>query len=230
MQTPYLPKSVFGDDFQFVYEPAEDTFLLLDALEDDLTTLKKTVNICLECGSGSGTVVTALSMALDQDKTFNRLYIATDINPKACLTTKKCAFYHGQSNIQIVQTDLAESLVDRLKGSVDLMIFNPPYVPTDDNDSIADSKLIQYSWAGGQIGRDSTDQFLKIYVTQMLRKPSGLAYLIALHQNNIDELKDYLKDDHGIYGEVVLERQAGSEKLYVIKYRYQLFNESSISR
>ncbi|KAJ1719306.1 S-adenosylmethionine-dependent methyltransferase, partial [Coemansia erecta] len=43
--------------FASVYEPAEDTYLLLDALENDLARLHaRRPTICVEIGSGSGCV------------------------------------------------------------------------------------------------------------------------------------------------------------------------------
>ena len=40
MDTPLFPLALFEDDFANVYEPAEDTFLLMDVLEQDLDQLK----------------------------------------------------------------------------------------------------------------------------------------------------------------------------------------------
>jgi release factor glutamine methyltransferase len=227
MQTPYLPKAIFGDDFDNVYEPAEDTFLLLDALERDLELLKEDAQVCLECGSGSGTIITALSIAFKQEATTsqealkNRLLFATDINPSACRTTRKCASYHKQlHNIEVIRTNLAESLVDRLEHSVDLLLFNPPYVPTDQNETIQGGEQLQRSWAGGKDGREVLDVFLHKYVPRLLCRPNGVAYIVALSENNISELCDTLLDEHKLAGNVVLKRQAGPELLHVIRYQW----------
>lgn len=56
---------------------------------------------------------------------------ATDINERATTTAEKCAFHNNVPNaLYLVRTDLASALEDRLAGQVDILIFNPPYVPT----------------------------------------------------------------------------------------------------
>lgn len=219
METPYLPQAFFANDFKRVYEPAEDTFLLLDALEKDLPDLRKHASICIECGSGSGTVITALSKTLADPG--SRLMLATDISIEACKTTRKCAVHHGQRHIQIVRTDLAGSLVDRLSNQVDLLIFNPPYVPTNIGETKTEAKnQIQLSWAGGEGGRQIIDRFLIDFVPRLVSKPHGAAYVVALEENNIEELLDLLVPDFSIKGTIVAQRRAGSESLYIIKYTH----------
>lgn len=212
-----MPRSIFEDDFEHVYEPAEDTFLLLDALEKDLESLKKNAIVCLECGSGSGTVITALSKSLIEES-IDRVMLATDINMRACETSRKCARHHGQNHVQFIGTDLAAALADRLENSVDLLIFNPPYVPTSEDEIQSGSdRPIYLSWAGGQSGRALTDRFLEDYVPRLLSKPNGAAYLVAIDQNDIDHLLTALSQ-HEIRGTVAIQRRAGSENLSVIKY------------
>lgn len=217
METLPFPRSVFGD-FEDVYSPAEDTFLLLDALELDLAHLRSHVTIGLECGSGSGAVITALSKALG---TGNRLLIATDINFAACSLTKKCALYNRQSRIETLQANLGQPFHHRLENQVDLLVFNPPYVPTD-SDELRDDhhNKINLSWAGGQDGRVVIDNFLMQNVPQLLSKPNGVAYLVALDRNNINQLTNCLSDIWRIKGTVVIQRRAGTESLHVIKYSW----------
>lgn len=67
-----------------MYEPSEDTFLLLDALEKDLKNIVASKPaVILEIGSGSGVVVAAVASVVKHCH-----YIAVDINSKACCVTK----------------------------------------------------------------------------------------------------------------------------------------------
>lgn len=64
-------------------------------------------------------------------------YSATDINASALECTRKCAQVNIGSDFdqfQLVQTDLAGSLAHRLGRQVDVLVFNPPYVPTNDEE------------------------------------------------------------------------------------------------
>ncbi|XP_074889977.1 methyltransferase HEMK2 isoform X3 [Buteo buteo] len=91
--------------FRDVYEPAEDTFLLLDALERDAARLRQArVEICLEIGSGSGVVSTFLASSIIGS---SALYICTDINPMAAYCTLETALLNNV-HLQPVITDLVE--------------------------------------------------------------------------------------------------------------------------
>lgn len=56
--TPIVPFSAAEEDV--VYEPAEDTYLMLDSLEHDSAQLGA-AQVCLEVGCGSGVSLTFLA-------------------------------------------------------------------------------------------------------------------------------------------------------------------------
>lgn len=84
----------------------------------------------LEIGPGSG-VVTAFIQQLLPNQKF--LSLAIDLNPYAARCARKTAEMNGVSErVEVIQGDLVESIEKRLEGAVDLLVFNPPYVPTEE--------------------------------------------------------------------------------------------------
>ncbi|VDL74408.1 unnamed protein product [Nippostrongylus brasiliensis] len=189
---------------QSVYEPSEDTFLLLDAIEKDIEKLRdSSPEIVLEIGCGSGVVSVFLNKALGGGVTS----LATDYNPDAL----DCTLETGRLNdvkIEVVRTDLDNGL-SHLENKVDVLLFNPPYVPTKEKPK----DNAERCWAGGPTGRDAVDRLLP-RVSQLL-SCKGVFYLVALHSNNVPQL---LTACPGMNGSVTMERRCGIEHLYIIKY------------
>ena len=190
------------------YPPSEDSYLLLDSIEKDFSRIHQSDPlVCLEVGCGSGIVSSFLARNLGP----GRLYLATDINPHACLATKHTSQFN-QCSLQIVNTDLLAGL--NLKKSVDLLVFNPPYVVTSEGE--VGGRGIEASWAGGTNGRTVTDRLVAQIPT--LLSANGLFYLLLIKQNKPEEVTSYLKG-FGVSGELVMERRAANEHLMV--YRFQ---------
>ncbi|XP_066447661.1 methyltransferase N6AMT1 [Eleutherodactylus coqui] len=194
--------------FSEVYDPAEDTFLLIDALEKEAAELLSRVEICLEIGCGSG-VVSAFVAALIGPKAW---YLCTDINPTAALCTTETAETNSV-RIDPVITDLVSGLLPRLQGQVDLLLFNPPYVVTPSEE--VGSNGIEAAWAGGKNGREVIDRFLP--VVPKLLSSKGLLYLLVLKENNPDDIMTKM-NSYGLQGSKVLVRQAGREHLTILKF------------
>ena len=78
--------------------------------------------------------------------------------------------------LQVVLSPLSTSLhyplLPRLKDRADILIFNPPYVPTDDHDS--SDVGISAAWAGGMIGMTTTKLVLEAVPVSAIRLPRSV--------------------------------------------------------
>lgn len=214
MDTPLL-NHLTRDDYNHVYEPAEDSFLMLDALENDLDDLRRrNPLICVELGSGSGINITALSKALPDS-----FCIAIDINPYACRATKRTATANSTS-LDVINMDLLNSLKP---GTIDLLIFNPPYVPTDSlgdeqafhEASQLNGELIK-SWSGGPSGCDVIYRLIDVVYDKLAR--GSIFYLLLLKENNPEGIRERLIELK-FTAEVVKQRKIRGEHLFIMKIR-----------
>ncbi|KAI8060098.1 S-adenosyl-L-methionine-dependent methyltransferase [Gongronella butleri] len=197
------------DDFDHIYEPAEDTFLLLDALEEDAAALKAMGPcLCLEIGSGSGCVTTFLAKIMGSQAVF----LTTDINARACVATQRTVRANQAGNVDSVQTSLVDGLLTRLQHRVDILCFNPPYVVTTSEE--VGSHGIEAAWAGGIDGREVIDQLLPL-VAQLL-SPKGVFYLLLINENRPKEVMAIL-ESHGLVCHLQLDRRAGRERQFIVK-------------
>ena len=64
--------------------------------------------------------------------------------------------------LEPINASFASPLRSRLKNTVDILLFNPPYVPTESEEAYyAQSEMtLPGSWAGGTDGMQVTDLFL----------------------------------------------------------------------
>lgn len=197
------------------YQLVEDTFLLLDGLEQDAQVLRdQKPLICLEVGSGSGCVSAFIASILGPT---NTLYLCTDINDRASSFSYKT----GQRNkvpLDPITCDLAQPLKTRLQHSVDVILFNPPYVPTDTEEALhaQSDASISGSWAGGMDGMEITNRFLDD--VESLMSENGLFYLIVLEENNISEICRRMVRNFNLQSQVIIERRAGREFLKVLRF------------
>ncbi|KAJ1842187.1 HemK methyltransferase member 2 [Coemansia sp. RSA 2703] len=198
--------------FASVYEPAEDTYLLLDALENDRARLHaQRPTICVEIGSGSGCVSAFLGQVLAPH---GSLIISTDINPAATLATQQTTERSsGPAVFTQCRMRFVQALEQRLQGSIDVLVFNPPYVVTPEEEVGGTGEAA--AWAGGCDGRVVVDQLLPH--VSMLLAPGGAFYLVVIEENRPDEIIQ-LMTAQGLDGERVLERRAGRERLSVLRF------------
>jgi methylase of polypeptide subunit release factors len=79
---------------------------------------------------GSGAVTTALA-ALLHSAGQHALMLAIDINRDAAAATRATAAANGAAlPVEVVCGDLCGCVAERLRRGVDVVVCNPPYVPT----------------------------------------------------------------------------------------------------
>ncbi|OQS05041.1 hypothetical protein THRCLA_02773 [Thraustotheca clavata] len=194
-----------------VYEPAEDTYLFLDAIQDEkvyLSTLNP--NIVLELGPGSG-VVGVYTMNLLKSQGIPAILMAIDINQEATACTKKTAQLNNVVNIEIVRMDLLTQL--QLRKQVDVLLFNPPYVPTPSEE--VGSIGIEAAWAGGINGREVIDRLLPI--VKNILSDTGVFYMVIVAENRPKDIARIMSAN-GFNTTVVRSRQAFNERLSILKF------------
>lgn len=199
-------------DFDKVYEPAEDSFLLLDALEQEKDFINSTFKCpaVLEIGTGSGIVAAFMASSIVK----NGYTLASDINPFACSGVLKTASDNKCSaTLDAIQCSLTSAL---RPGSVDILVFNPPYVPSSNVPEYPtdESKLLDLALDGGESGMEVTDQLLD--QLQNILSVNGVAYIIFCASNKPEQVKSKM-ENKGFTMDQVIFRRAGWELLYVFK-------------
>jgi release factor glutamine methyltransferase len=99
--------------------------------------------------------------------------IATDINQRAAQCSLATSLRNAQPvspdrrpplTAEVVQTRFLRGLHQRLAKSVDILLFNPPYVVTS-SEELHKAQVdggVEASWAGGVDGREVIDAFLPL--------------------------------------------------------------------
>jgi release factor glutamine methyltransferase len=274
--------------FDTIYEPAEDSFLLLDTIssEEESAWLCRRFSketdqsplFIVEAGTGSG-VVLAFAAA-NPEEIFGRpdvLTLGTDVNLDACKATRQTVLravddkrmgYPGEDGF-ISRLDLMPGVDPRESGSVlevenaetgkethflasmtadlcaplrarnvDVLFFNPPYVPTpdmpplplpstaDESSSMSkwekferDSYLLSLTYAGGLDGMETTNRLLDA-IPEVLNPWRGVAYVLLCGQNKPEMVKERICDwGDGWTAEILgaNKMQAGWERLVVLR-------------
>ena len=209
-------------DYNLVYEPSDDTFLMLDALQAEFGgehNIDRLNSICntLEIGSGTGVSTVFLGKLLQEKGNLKAKLFATDINKDAIRVTQGMAEANNlnKGSLNAIRCDLATPLLDDLNNSVDVLIFNPPYVPTPEREVGSDG--IEASWAGGKDGRVVFDRAMP-QIASLLSWPNGTAYIIAVDDNKPEDIANVMMQKYGIKVEPLVRRRARNEYLSVLRF------------
>lgn len=226
----------------------EDSFLMLDALE--LVYLSKSSIIpqfCIEVGSGSGIVTSFLTSlfqyksTLQSQDAINRYtyFLCTDINSYANEATYSTMLLNQKNKkhkeffieVDCIQTSILDGLLPRFEGTIDLLICNPPYIPTEEKEYIEgrlrseddERGIISASWAGGVNGMNITNQILDLLPRVLNIR--GKFLLVSTQYNDIDHtIEKFLQKEEQTLSpycwniSTIAKRKAGNENLSIIQF------------
>lgn len=183
-----------------VYEPAEDTFQLLESIE-----VNSGENV-LEIGTGCGVI--ALKCA-----SLGANVVCTDINPYAVALTKRNynrnkSFIKGRFEVR--KSDIFSAIKDSEK--FDVIIFNPPYLPTKKNELVGGSGWFDIATDGGIDGLRITKRFIE-ELNKYLSN-NGKAYFVLSSLSNIKKIDLYLFKNR-LKGKIVSSYRFNDETISV---------------
>jgi release factor glutamine methyltransferase len=180
-----------------VYAPADDSLLLADNL---VAGIGERV---LDMGTGTGL------LGLIAAK-YGGQVVAVDLNERALKCAKENAKLNGIRNFKTRKSDLFSKVPEKF----DLIIFNPPYLPTEDWEP-KDEEAI--SWDGGRSGREVIDRFLKDVKDHLVR--GGRILMVGSSLSNYEKTISILKGQ-GFRISLLASRKLDFEELVVIRANF----------
>lgn len=181
------------DARETVYQPAEDSRLLASAAVEHVKADDRVVDV----GTGSGFV--AETIATETGATV----IGTDLNPDACRQAR-------ERGGEAVRADLLDPFA---ASSVDVVVSNPPYLPTEPDESWSD--WMEVALSGGESGVAVIEPLLAD-VGRVLR-PEGTVLMLVSSLTGVEDVVE-LASQAGFSAAVVAEESFPFETLSVVKF------------
>ena len=175
-----------------VYEPAEDSRLLAETAAEAVAADERV----LEVGVGSGYVAATVREAT------GAVVVGCDISPDACAAAR-------ESGVEVVRADLTAPFA---AGSADVVLCNPPYLPTPPEREWDDP--LEYALSVGEDGRRVVRPFLDD-IGRVLR-PDGRAYLLVSSLTGLDAVRE-LATAAGLEARERAEESFPFERLVVLE-------------
>ncbi len=200
-----------------IYEEAEDTFMLYENTLNIIKKINKQNQKKLQiCEIGIGNAYTLTNIA---NKYPSFSYHACDINIFAVNHAKK-----EFEKINILATIKHCNLFDKIKKQeYDIVLFNTPYLPLENNEKYDELEIIDKAIYGGKHGNEITLEFIKQLSEYLCNQ--GVAIIIVSSLSHIEEIENKLKDN--LYNsEIIDKKEMGMfETLYCLKIEKNIIHK-----
>ena len=226
IDTSKNPLPIFYDfydpskDFQNVYEPSEDSFLLIDSLDKELEEIKfdknkKITSVELGCGNGLVSCCYLSKLKELNIKLINHFCI--DINKDAIILTEKLLKnYHLDNDVFFIEGDLFNNIEKNIL--FDIIIFNPPYVTTskEEYERSLIKKDIYAAWAGGKKGSETINKFVEDLKGHINEKT--IIFLLLSKENDYETIIEKMNKLYKKECEILMRKRFKNERLAIFKF------------
>jgi release factor glutamine methyltransferase len=181
-----------GEPPSDIYQPSEDSFLMLEAISDFPFEGRETLDV----GTGSG--ILGLYAA-----TQGAILTVSDIDAAAI-----CRVENVAQLLRVTIRTIVSDLFSKIKGQFDVIMFNPPYLPSM---AIEDATI-----DGGRKGRVLAEKFLRLLPLHL--KKDGTAFLLL---SNLNDPASMIRD-HPKFSFIVAKRRTFFfEELQVLQLAFR---------
>ncbi len=211
-------------DYTNVYSPSDDTYLILDYFKEKIDESyfdgleHSKIDKILDLGTGTGIIALFFQSIKMLYPAFKPEIYASDILVEsiACATQNERANkFEGQ--IKFIRSDLFGAFPLSLRRSFNIIVFNPPYLPSlKQVKEGVNKKNIDYSWDGGKKGFETLIRFLDEVKEYLSPKNKAFIYYISSSQTDLNELekiiqekgyiRETLKKIHIFFEDIILNR------------------------
>ncbi|MHA1467230.1 MAG: HemK2/MTQ2 family protein methyltransferase [Promethearchaeota archaeon] len=199
--------------FNNVYPPSDDTYLIIDYLKKNVNENFfdglpiSTISNILDMGTGTGIIALFLQEIKKYLSKFTTKIFASDISEAAirCATLNE-GVNNYKDNITFIKSDLFRKFPPNLLHSFDIIVFNPPYLPSisyKEKDPIPKSG--DTNWDGGEQGFEVFLEFITQAKDFLNSEQNYYIYFISSSSTDLNQLNDEL-DKRGFQNRVLNKR------------------------
>ena len=181
-----------------VYEPEDDSYLLLEIVEKYLEKREEDKGLKItEVGIGSGVIISNIAKKYSKN-----IFSGVDINPDAILSTKN---RFDKINTKVEISLHQGNLLEPIKNPQDIVIFNTPYLPCEEGEKFDDLEVIDKAIYGGKQGYEVIEEFINQLPSKLT--DAGKCFMLFSNLSNQKYIDDVLDKNLLKYEEVETQGQ-----------------------